>query len=72
VTRDRRFGSELASDLDRLAADIAPGLAVAVREGKERKRERQTRVVSTETRRINGRHVTVQRRRSAFAIFVDG
>jgi hypothetical protein len=62
--RDR---SELARDLRRLADDIAPAA------GEMRDTDRGgRRVVSSEVRRINGRSVTVQRRRASFAIFVNG
>ena len=62
--RDR---SELARDLRRLADDIAAAA------GEMRDTDRGgRRVVSSEVRRINGRSVTVQRRRASFAIFVNG
>ena len=53
----------------------APALAAVTDSGMV---ERKTlsggrkRIVSSEVRRINGRSVTVQRRRSGFAIFVGG
>jgi hypothetical protein len=55
------FGMTSPATSARLADDIA--LAA---KGGERQR------VITEVRRINGRRVTVQRRRSAFAIYVGG
>jgi hypothetical protein len=55
------FGMTSPATSARLADDIA--LAA---KGRERQR------VITEVRRINGRRVTVQRRRSAFAIYVGG
>jgi hypothetical protein len=54
-------------DLDRVANEIALGAA-----GGEGSRKGRGSIVSSEVRRINGRSVTVQRRRSAFAIFVGG
>ena len=53
---------ELAGAMDKLAHEIAPG--VGRTDGKP------GRVVS-EVRRINGRAVTVQRRRAGFAIYID-
>jgi hypothetical protein len=52
----------------RLADDIAPDVAGEMTNTQRGGR----RIVSTEVRRINGRSVTVQRKRSAFAIFVGG
>jgi hypothetical protein len=62
--RDR---SELARDLRRLADDIAPAAGEMTNTQRGGRR-----IVSTEVKRINGRSVTVQRKRSAFAIFVGG
>ena len=59
--------SEIARDLRRLADDIAPAAGEMTNTERGRKR-----IVSSEVRRINGRSVTVQRRRSGFAIFVGG
>jgi hypothetical protein len=59
--------AEIARDLDRVANEIALGAA-----GGEGSRKGRGRIVSSEVRRINGRSVTVQRKRSAFAIFVNG
>ena len=61
--------AEIARDLDRVANEIALGAAGG--EGNSKGKGRG-RIVSSEVRRINGRSVTVQRRRSAFAIFVGG
>ena len=57
----------LARDLRRLADDIAPAAGEMTNTQRGGRR-----IVSTAVRRINGRAVTVQRKRSAFAIFVGG